>query len=245
MYRFFVEPGQIADGIAVIAGPDAHHIRNVLRMKKGETILLSCGDEWEYTCEILDCSEGSVRAAVTDIQKSGQELPCRITLFQCLPKKEKMELIIQKSIELGVARIVPVASSRCVVRLDPKKAAAKTERWNAIARAAAKQSKRLVEPEVAQPAAFSEALRMAAGLDRAFLPYERAENMAETREAFGQIQKGDSIGILIGPEGGFEEKEAEEAVRAGLIPVTLGRRILRTETAGPAVLAMLVYLLEE
>lgn len=245
MYRFFVEPEAVREGSIRIIGPDAHHMKNVLRMRPGETVLISCGDEWEYTCRIDSYEDDSAVLSVTDIQKPGKELPCRITLYQCLPKKEKMELIIQKSIELGVAEIVPVESARCIVKPDPKKLPAKVARWNAIAASAAKQAKRMIEPEVKEPVSFAEAVRQLADKDVSLIPYERAEGMTATRQTFGAIQKDQSVGILIGPEGGFEETEVEMAEKAGIRPVTLGKRILRTETAGPAVLAILMYLLEE
>lgn len=245
MVRFFIEKSQISDGRVSITGPDAHHIRNVLRLRMGENLYLSTGDEWEYTCEITGFAGDGVQAVITDIQKSARELNQRITLFQCLPKKDKMEQIIQKSVELGVYEIVPVESIRCVARIDPKKAGAKTERWNAIAAAAAKQSKRMVEPKVAKPVSFDEAIRQMAKRDAAFMPYECAEDIKKTRELFGKIQKDQTVAVLIGPEGGFEESEVQKAVEAGIHPVTLGQRILRTETAGPAVLAILMYLLEE
>ncbi len=245
MNRFFVKNSQISDGRVIITGADAHHIRNVLRMRLGEKLLLSCGDEWEYTCEITGFAGEDVQTVITDISKPAVELPSRITLYQCLPKKEKMELIIQKSIELGVFEIVPVESARCIAKISPEKSALKTERWNSIAQAAAKQSKRMIEPKVLPPVSFSEAVRLASEKDISFLPYERSEGIGKTRELFSGIQKGQSVGILIGPEGGFEETEAAEAAAAGIHPVTLGRRILRTETAGPAVLAILMYLLEE
>ncbi len=246
MYRFFVDKSQIKDGAAIITGQDAHHLKNVLRIKKGEEVYLSCGDEWEYTCTVDGFSDNGVKLIITDIQKPGQELPCRITLFQCLPKKEKMELIIQKSVELGVFEIVPVESSRCIVKMnDAKKAASKVARWNSISQAAAKQSKRLIEPKVHEPVSFKEAVNMAAAKDICFIPYERAEGMRKTRELFESIKPGQSIGIIIGPEGGFEEKEVDFALENGIAPITLGKRILRTETAGPAVLSMLMYLLEQ
>ena len=246
MYRFFVNKSQIHDGAAVITGADAHHLRNVLRIKKGEEVYLSCGDEWEYTCTVDSFPDDNVKVIITDIQKPGQELPCRITLFQCLPKKEKMELIIQKSVELGVFEIVPVESSRCIAKMnDAKKTASRVSRWNAISKAAAKQSKRLIEPKVHEPVSFKEALNMASSMDVCFIPYERAEKMAKTRELFESIKPGQTIGVIIGPEGGFEENEVNLAIEKNIKPITLGKRILRTETAGIAVLSMLMYLLEQ
>ena len=231
-------------------GEDVRHIKNVLRMKPGEEILVSCGDDWEYTCEITALSEEEVRAAVTDAQKPGRELPSRITLFQCLPKGDKMETVIQKAVELGAAEIVPVSSARCVVRLDAKKAAARVKRWNAIAESAAKQAKRMIIPEVHEVIGFSAALRYAQALDTEkapvlLIPYENAEGMGGTRKLLASIEPGRPVAVVIGPEGGFEETEIQEAVQAGFTPITLGKRILRTETAGMAVLSVLMYLLEE
>ena len=245
MYRFFAEPSQITENKIIIGGDDAHHIRNVLRMKAGEKIYISCGDEWEYTCVISGFDGKNVTAEITDIQKTGRELPSKITLYQCLPKKEKMELIIQKSIELGVYRIVPVISSRCIVKLKPEKGEGKLTRWNSIASAAAKQAKRLIEPEVLPAVSFDDAIVDIIKNDVAIIPYERAEGINATRKLFGSIVPGQSVGVLIGPEGGFDEKEAQRAADAGVVPVTLGNRILRTETAGPAVLSILMYLLEQ
>ncbi len=245
VYRFFVEPEAVQESRIRISGPDAHHMKHVLRMNPGETVLISCQDEWEYTCRIEAYDGDAAELRIIDMQKPGKELPSRITLYQCLPKKEKMELIIQKSIELGVFEIVPVESARCIVKTDPKKLPAKLARWNAVAQAAAKQSKRMIEPRVLEPVRFDQAVRQAAEKAVSLIPYERAEGMPATRQVLENIRPGQEIGILIGPEGGFEEAEIEMAKEAGIVPITLGKRILRTETAGPAVLAILMYLLEE
>ena len=148
MHRFFVKPEQLGDGRVRIQGEDVHHIRQVLRMRPGEEILVSCGDDWEYTCRVLSLEEREVLAEILDAQKPGKELPSRLYLFQCLPKGDKMEWIIQKAVELGAYRVVPVASRRCIVRLEGKKAEARRIRWNAVAASAAKQSKRMILPEV-------------------------------------------------------------------------------------------------
>ena len=253
MYRFFCEKSQIADGKVSIAGEDVRHIRNVLRMRPGEMLLVSCGDEWEYTCRIASLSEDEVRADIIDAQKPGKELPSRITLFQCLPKGDKMETVIQKAVELGAAEIVPVASKRCVVKLDGKKAAARVTRWNAIAESAAKQAKRMIIPEVHEILGFREALQYAreAGLQAGvqadpmlLIPYENEEGMQATKRLLSSIVPGQPIAVLIGPEGGFDETEVREAKETGFHPVTLGKRILRTETAGMTALSILMYLLE-
>ena len=166
-------------------------------------------------------------------------------MFQGLPKSDKMDLIIQKCVELGVFRVVPVTTKRTVVKLDAKKEESRRKRWTAVSESAAKQSGRGIIPEISGVQSFREAVEEAGELDVCLIPYEKAENMARTREILSGIPAGASIGVFIGPEGGFEEEEVREAMEAGARPITLGRRILRTETAGMAVLAMLGYLLEE
>lgn len=245
MYRFFVRPEQIRDGNIEITGDDVHHIRQVLRMRPGEEVLVSSGDDWEYTCRITALEDERVSAQILDVQKPGRELTSRLYLFQCIPKGDKMEWIIQKAVELGVYQIIPVASRRCVVKLDGKKAESRLARWNAVAASAAKQSKRMIVPGVMPLQNFSEALHRAKELDVRLIPYERAEGMAVTRRLLGQIRPGQSVGILIGPEGGFEEEEVKAAEQAGFCSVTLGKRILRTETAGITALSILMYLLEQ
>lgn len=247
MYRFFCDPEQITEHEVCITGEDVRHIRNVLRMKPGEYILVSCGSEWEYTCRITSVSEEEVRAEVEDIQKPGKELPSKITLFQCLPKGDKMETVIQKAVELGAAEIVPVASGRCVVKLDAKKAAARVNRWNAIAESAAKQAKRMVIPTVHEVLRFSDALEYAKDTEPEpllLIPYEKTQGMGETKKLLASVRPGQPVAVLIGPEGGFEEAEVQAAIEKGFHPITLGRRILRTETAGMTVLSILMYLLE-
>ena len=254
MYRFFCEKGQITDGEVKITGEDVRHIRNVLRMRPGEMILVSCGDEWEYTCRITMLSEDEVCAEITDAQKPGKELPSRITLLQCLPKGDKMETVIQKAVELGAAEIVPVSSARCVVKLDAKKEAARVRRWNAIAESAAKQAKRMIIPSVHGVMAFRDALIYAHDPDTAaqtdtaepmlLIPYENEEGMGATKRLLSSIRPGQPVAVLIGPEGGFEEAEVQAAAEAGFHPITLGKRILRTETAGMTALSILMYLVE-
>ena len=245
MHRFFAEPGQIGEKEIVITGADVNHIRNVLRMRTGEEVLIADGRGAEYRCKLTDLSENEVRAQILWKLDGNAELASAITLFQGLPKSDKMDLIVQKCVELGVDRIVPVSTKRAVVKLDAKKEETRLKRWNTISESAAKQSGRGVIPEVSGVMPFGKALEEAKKLDVLLIPYERAEHMAETRRVMGEIRPGQSVGIFIGPEGGFEESEVEEAVAAGARAITLGRRILRTETAGLAVMAMLGYLLEE
>ena len=171
-------------------------------------------------------------------------MPVKIVLFQALPKKDKMEWIIQKAVELGAAEIVPVSSRRCVVRLDDKKKEKKLARWQTIVEAAAKQSGRGKIPEIHTVLSFSQALSYAEELDTVLIPYELSDNMAESVEVMKKAAGGRSIGIFIGPEGGFERSEVEAAMEAGAAPVSLGKRILRTETAGMTALSVLMFLIE-
>ena len=139
MYRFFVEPNQIGEESIVIVGKDVNHIKNVLRMKIGETILISDGSDKEYICSVEKIADDEITAKIEDINGETRELPIKVNLFQALPKGDKMETIIQKMVELGAYQIVPMSTKRCVVKLDAKKAANKVKRWNAIAESAAKQ----------------------------------------------------------------------------------------------------------
>lgn len=246
MYQFFVEPSQICDKNVIIEGGDVNHIKNVLRMKPGEEIAVSNGqDGKEYRCGIVSIEEDRVICELRFIKEDGLELSSRVHLFQGLPKADKMELIIQKAVELGVYEIVPVETRRAVVKLDAKKAKQKTERWQAIAEAAAKQSKRRIVPLVSEPVSFIQALKRAESMEVKLIPYELAEGMARTKEIFQNLPEDADIAVFIGPEGGFEEAEIEKAGESGVEPITLGRRILRTETAGFTVMAWIMYQLEK
>ncbi len=246
MYRFFVEPSQIKDNQICINGSDVNHIKNVLRMKLKEEILISSGEDKEYTCYIEKIDEEEILAHIMYVQEAGYELSSEIYLFQGLPKSDKMELIIQKAVELGVHQIIPVASKRAVVKLDKKKEEKKLARWQAISESAAKQSKRMYVPEVANVMSFKQAVDYARELDVLLFPYELADGMKKTKEIISRINPGQSVGIFIGPEGGFEESEVELAKeKADAQVITLGKRILRTETAGLTVLSILMYTLEE
>lgn len=246
MYRFFVEPDQIdmEEKKVHIKGTDVNHIKNVLRMRPGEMILISAGDNTEYTCLIGELDGEEITADISYVQEVGMELPSKIYLFQGLPKSDKMEMIIQKAVELGVYEVIPVSTARAVVKLDAKKEASKRKRWQMIAESAAKQSKRMIIPQIHPVMKFSEAVTYAGDLDVRFIPYELAEDMAHTKQVFEQIRPGQSIGIFIGPEGGFTPEEIALAVDQQVQPITLGKRILRTETAGMTVLSILMFLLE-
>lgn len=230
MYNFFVESGSRNGDIFIIAGADHNHIKNVLRMREGDEILLS-EDGKSHLCVIESIDAQTVTAKVTEENYRDTELPVKIYLFQGLPKSDKLELIIQKTVELGVFSVIPVEMRRSVVKLDEKKKESKRARWQAISESAAKQSKRNFIPEIAAPVSYKEAMAKAAEMDVFLVPYENENGMAATKEALGRIKAGAKIGVLIGPEGGFEEKEVALAMEAGGVPISLGARILRTETA--------------
>lgn len=245
MYRFFVNEKIDSGKNIYISGSDYNHIKNVLRMKKGEEVLISDGNDREYLCSICEYTDDEVILNIEDIMGTSRELSAKITLFQGLPKGDKMEQIIQKTVELGVTEIVPVAMKRCVVKLDDKKAGKKIERWNGIALSAAKQSKRGIIPDVKDVMTFKEALKLASQMDACLVPYENAEGIEGARKLVDSMKDKKSIGIFIGPEGGFDESEIELALENGAKTLTLGRRILRTETAGMTMLSILMFALEE
>ena len=247
MFQFFVDKSQIheSEGLAYITGADVNHISHVLRMKPGEQFYVTDGErQGKYLCALKSVSAEQVVCDIVQNITDTMELPCEIVLYQGLPKADKMELIIQKAVEFGASRIVPVETKRSVVKLDAKKAQAKISRWQGIAEAAAKQSKRDVIPVIGELTTLKEALKEAADFEVSMMPYENAEGMAFTRKLLEGIQPGQRVAIFVGPEGGFDESEVEAALSMGTKPMTLGRRILRTETAGLAILSMLVYVLE-
>ena len=244
MHHFFVTPQQVKENEIIITGTDVNHIKNVLRMKSGEEVQISDGNNKKYLCEIVSMTGEEVHVALKEELTADTELPSNIYLFQGLPKSDKMELIVQKAVELGVFEIIPVATKRAVVKLDDKKAVKKVERWNGIAESAAKQSGRNIVPKVNEVMSYEEAIRYAKALDIILIPYELAEDMNQTRQVIEGITPGQSVGIFIGPEGGFDASEVEYAITQGAEAITLGKRILRTETAGLTTLSILMYHLE-
>ncbi len=245
MYRFFVPMEQIFDKEAYIIGDDVNHIRNVLRMTVGEQVSLSDGRGQEYICSITELQSEKICLHIDHVQAFQSELPVKIVLFQALPKKDKMELIIQKAVELGVYEVAPVKTRRCIVKLeDAKKMNKKLSRWQSIAQTAAKQSGRGVIPQVQPVMDYGKALEYAREMDISLIPYELMESMEGSLEAVKQAAKAKTVGIFIGPEGGFERGEIEKAIEQGTIPVSLGKRILRTETAGLTILSVLMFQIE-
>lgn len=244
MQHFFAEPSCVEGEQIRLTGSDVNHMKNVLRMKPGEEVCVSDGEGMDYFCKVEGYEGKEALLEIVQKEASQTELPSHIVLFQGLPKGDKMEWIVQKAVELGAYSIVPFAAKRSVVKLDQKKAGKKQERWQAIAKGAAEQSGRGMIPEVKEVMSFQDAMKYAKELDVVLVPYELQEGMKATEEVIQKIQPGESVGIFIGPEGGFDEREIEQAKEAGAVPVTLGKRILRTETAGLTTLSILMYHLE-
>ena len=242
MYRFYVSADQLAEKEVFISGGDVNHIKNVLRLEVGDWIVACDGNGTDYVSRIQSICSDEVVASIEKVQPTGTELPVRITLFQGMPKKDKLELIIQKAVELGACEIVPVMTKRTVVKLsEEKKINKRLERWQSIAYAAAKQCDRGIIPTVHKPVSYEEALAMADQLDYNVIPYELQTGMEEARKIVDQACKQRSLGIFIGPEGGFEPEEVERAMTRNIHPMTLGKRILRSETAGMALLSILMF----
>jgi RNA methyltransferase, rsmE family len=244
MYHFFVSEEQINGENAYIEGSDVNHIVNVLRMKTGEELLISVKGDWDYLCKIEDIETDRVNLKVIESMEQ-RELPVNITLLQGIPKSDKLEMIIQKSVELGVSEIIPVKTKRVVVKIEEKKQASKANRWNAIAESAAKQSKRSIIPKVSEPMSIDNALEIVKDFGVKLIPYENADGIEKTRKILDSMDKTKNIAIFIGPEGGFEESEVEKIKDSGFEVITLGKRILRTETAGLALLSNIMIRLED
>ena len=242
MYRFYVNEDDITGSNITITGRDVNHIKNVLRMGQGDRIIANDCEGTDYYCIIENISQDEVGLVIESSKKSEAELKTKLYLFQSPPKKDKMELIIQKAVELGVYEIIPIITKRCVVKLeDIKKQEKKTARWQAIAEAAAKQSARGIIPDVKMPMKLSDAAVYAKNIEYNIIPFEHAEGMDYSREIMDKAAGCRSVGIFIGPEGGFERDEVELAKQAGMKVISLGNRILRTETAGMTVLSILMF----
>ena len=244
MQHFFINPADISGDKAYIRGADRHHIAHVLRMKKGEELLISTGEDWDYLCVIENISEEFIVLSIKSENEAIRELDTELILYQALPKSDKMELIIQKAVELGVKRIVPIITKRVIVKLDKKAEKSKIERWQRLSESAAKQSKRSIIPKIREPISFKECLEEIVFFDKAYLAYEEQRTTAATLNSWNKIRDYKSIAVCIGPEGGFEDTEIELAKLAGFEIISLGRRILRTETAGFVVLSNLMMRLD-
>lgn len=242
MYNFFSTTPKINQRY-LIEGNDFNHLVNVLRMRVGDRLLVSF-DEVSDLCEIESVSTSSATLTVIEENYQNTELPVSITLFQALPKGDKTELIIQKAVELGAKEIIPVETSRCIVKIENKKKDSKISRWQAIAESAAKQSKRNVIPQVGDLLTFKQAVQKIKDYDLFLLPYENHEGMKSTVDALSQVKKGGKIAVFIGPEGGFSEQEVLDATTLGAKVISLGKRILRAETASITALSMIMLYVE-
>ncbi|MEG1361753.1 MAG: 16S rRNA (uracil(1498)-N(3))-methyltransferase [Lachnospiraceae bacterium] len=244
MYQFFIEDSQILDNCVTIEGTDFNHLKNVIRMKTGEIFRVSVKSGESYLCKLTAIEKDQARGELLSEKSQITELSGKIYLFQGLPKGDKMEWIIQKSVELGVFEIIPVAMNHCVVKLDERKAEAKIARWQTIAESAAKQSKRSRIPRIQEVMNFKEALEYGKNLNVRLVPYENEGGIFSSRQFVQRIKPTDSVGIYIGPEGGFSEGEITQA-REQMDSISLGKRILRTETAAIAMLSILMFQMEE
>ena len=242
MQQVFVNEPPI-DGKFNITGQDAHHLTKVVRLRPGERIRVSVADGTNYICQVSDYVDKDLVATVVE-QVPTTELPNKIYLFQALPKGDRMETIIEKCVELGAFEIIPVEMKNCIVKLDDKKKKSKVERYQAIAKSAAEQSKRSIIPQIHSVMTFKEAFEYAQSLDVLLLPYESKNGMKDTFDMLNELKAGQSIGVFIGPEGGFAPAEIE-LVEDKVKLISLGHRILRTDTAAICSLSMLMLKCEE
>lgn len=249
MPKFFVNQTQLNNEKIFIEGQDVKHIKNVLRMKVGEHIDVCNVDVTQnYECEIEEINNENIICKIIKERENDSESKVKITIFQGLPKADKMELVIQKSVELGVYNIVPVAMKRCVVKLDSKDVRKKVERWQKISEVAAKQCGRDIIPKVSEVVKIDDICKMMDSYDKIIVAYENEKDNTLKNEIqkIKMLDKEEiKIGVLIGPEGGIDEKEIEVLKSAGGNIVTLGKRILRTETVALNVLSILLYELEK
>lgn len=240
--RFFAARENISDDMIVLTGSDAEHISRVLRSEPGDSVTVCDSMGNDYNTIIKEISKNEIKLEIKEKFYNESEPDVKIILFQALPKGDKMELIIQKCVELGVYKIVPVNTERCIVRLDKNKEQKKLERWQKISEAAAKQCGRGIIPQIEKVTDFDDAIKNT-GCDEAVIPYELETN--RSLKVFLQDFSKKSIAVFIGPEGGFAHEEVEKAIENGIVPITLGKRILRTETAGLVTIANILFYLDD
>ncbi len=246
MPRFFVENGSFSDGVdgkphVRLTGDDAHHISRSLRMAVRDRLVVCDMTGTEYDCVITRIGDSFVDAEAQSTKKSDVEPPYAVTLYQCVPKGDKFDSIVQKSVECGVYAIVPVFSERCVSRPEGAALERKLERWRRISLEAAKQCGRAIVPEIRRPLDFNDAVKAASSADVPIFCYEGDGTKPLSALLAGCDGRGASISLFIGSEGGFSIDEADAAVKAGMAMASLGRRILRTETAAAFTLACISY----
>ena len=244
MPKFFVDPNQIKDDKIEIIGQDVRHIRDVLRLEPNAELIICDGKGIDYKSIIIQIEKEIILAQILDKTNSSAEPQTKLTLFQSLIKGDKFEWVIQKAIEIGVHEIIPMETTHCVVKIDnPKKTEAKVGRWNKIAQSAAKQSGRGVIPVVLNPISYAEALQLSEKMDISCVAYEK--EMSTNLKTCLEGARGKTVGVLVGPEGGFSEKEVSMAKKADVKSITLGPRILRSETASIVLVSNILYELGE
>ncbi|MBD8069203.1 16S rRNA (uracil(1498)-N(3))-methyltransferase [Bacillus sp. PS06] len=245
MQRYFID--DFIEQTAVIKGDDLHHIVRVMRMDVGNQLICCDSKGKQATCEITEITNDTVLASVVEWIENQSEIPVTVSIASGLPKGDKLEYVIQKGTELGANEFVPFIAARSIVKWDEKKGAKKVERWNKIAKEAAEQSHRSVVPTIHSPKRFKELITYSKGFDYKVIAYEEAAKRGEKSALagmFNELKVGDSLLVVIGPEGGLAEKEVEELQEHGFISCSFGPRILRTETAPLYVLSALSYHLE-
>ena len=239
MFNFFITKDKISNQTAYIDGSDFNHIKNVLRMRVGEKFLISV-DGQSHLCQLKSFLNQVVEATIIEQNYNDTSLPIQIHLFQALPKADKLELVIQKAVVLGAEQIFPVQTERCVVKIEDKKMKSKVERWNAIAESSAKQCKRAFVPKVNEVFSFGKILELIKTYDMFLVAYENEQGVISTKNALQNIRRNMKIGVLVGSEGGLSQKEVDLLTANGALTISLGKRILRTETASITALSILM-----
>lgn len=239
-HRFFVPPHQISKSSLTISGADVNQIKNVLRLQAGDKIEVLDGTGKVYSATIKNILKDEILCEISSSRSMGSEPSLVITLIQSVPRESKMDFIIQKCTELGVSKIIPVISERTIIKLGEEKKDKRLARWRKIAKEAAEQSGRGKIPEITEVVNLSEALKQAKNHDLSIIPYEMEED-SSIKNILIKNKEIRSIMLAIGPEGGFSKEEVENAKKSGFRSVSLGKRILRTETAGMAALSMINY----
>ena len=232
--RFFTE--NVADDTAIVSGEDVKHITSVLRMKQGDIAVLCDGHGTDFLAELVSAESGCCEFKILEKSPNQAEPDIRVRLFQAMPKSDKMDFIVQKAVECGVSEIIPIFTKRCVSRPDEKSLAKKLPRWQKIAKEAAKQCGRGIIPTIEKTAEFSEIKTLVSAENTGILFYECST--VPLKDAVSEFKK--NVDIVIGSEGGFELSEAEELQKLGFAAVSLGKRILRCETAPIAALSVLM-----
>lgn len=244
MQRYFVEDGQINGSWIIITNrDDLYHISKVMRFRVGTKLVCVDGKGHDYLSEITQITKQAVHCKVLKIMPSQGEPKTQLIVAQALPKGERWDWVLQKGTELGVTQFIPFTSERTVVKVHPEKVAKKRERWQRIVKEAAEQSGRGIIPEVSRPISWSELLSYLEKTETAWIAYEKGGKSLQS--CMQQLSTSNQIVLIIGPEGGFSEQEIESAVHAGAIPITLGPRILRTETASLVALSCILFATNE